>query len=233
MTQRKRGSLVYRCKLSPAVQRKLAECFAMGATARAAAPIAKVARATATLFFRKIRAKIHAERERRAPFAGTVEVDESYFHAAPGGRKARRASKVRGASTIGLFPVVGAVERETRRVITECVLRADAGTLSAFLSRYVSPDCKALFTDSFRGYNGARFAGYNHHTVNHRREFFNKKTGACTNMIESVWSRFKRHLCRFCGGWRHYFRLWLSECEFRCENKTATFFDALMKVLRA
>lgn len=53
---------IYRCKLSKPTQRRLAALFCAGASARAAAPLCGVARATATLFFRKIRAALAADK---------------------------------------------------------------------------------------------------------------------------------------------------------------------------
>lgn len=227
----RKDRIVYRCKLSFSAQTLLLKFFEIGASARASARAAGVHRHSATLFFRKLRAAIHSRRGDGRLLAGTVEVDECYL----GGAPVEVASVVKRCGDRGkqrgFFKILGGVERVTRRVRLESVSDTRGETLLRFLARYVSVGCTALLTDCFAGYNGARAAGFNHYTVNHSREFYNKKTGACTNCVEGVWSLMRRHFIRFCGGWRHNLRLWLSEMEMRVEFGVERFGGELSKLL--
>ena len=67
-----------RCRLSSYKQSKLLEMFVASVPARMAADLAEVNRHSATLFYHKIRQVIAYELEDDSPFAGEVEVDESY-----------------------------------------------------------------------------------------------------------------------------------------------------------
>ena len=107
----------------------------------------------------------------------------------------------------------------------------NSDALHGFIKRNVDTD-SIVHTDSFRAYNGLNDAGYEHLTVNHFVTFKNRKTGACTNLIESAWAVIKRHLCRFCGGWRNNLDLWLAEMEARIEHRD-NFHKYLRKALRA
>ena len=72
--------ILRRCKLSKKLQLKLLENFVSEVTARTAANLLGIQANTAALFYRKIREIIVTRLEAEAPpFAGEVEVDESYF----------------------------------------------------------------------------------------------------------------------------------------------------------
>ena len=43
-------------------------------------------------------------------------------------------------------------------------------------------------------YTGLDRAGYTHMVVNHKKNFVDPTTGACTNAVEGYWSRLKRFL---------------------------------------
>lgn len=223
-----RKTLVYRCKLSFTVQKRLLMLFCAGATARAAAASVKVQHNTAKLFFRKIRAAIRSERERvrLEKIAGTVAIDEAYFS---GFGKARR---LRGRSVAGKIPVVGVcqIENGKKRVRIERIASAKSKTLTDFAERTVSPG-SVIHTDSFKGYNHLRRYGFIHLRVNHQKEY-KARNGSCTNSIESVWSACRRHFVRFCGGYRHRIGDFLAEMEMRFESGIFDFSRDLLAILR-
>ena len=216
--------VVKRCKLSINKQKHLLMLFEAGCTGRAAARLVCVNRMTALLFFRKLRRKIHESRGREK-LSGVVEIDECYTSSGKGGRKAAR----RGRNLDGKLAFVGAISRESRKVIIERVQNTKQDTLNDFIERNVKGK-SIIHTDSFKAYNGVKAMGYKHLKVNHFLTFKNWKTKACTNLIESCWAVMRRHLNRFCGGFRNNLHLWIAEIEFRIENKDLH--RALRKVLR-
>lgn len=76
----------YRCsKISERKMRQVVRLFAHDLTASKSAEMLGLTRRSVTMLFVKIRQRIAEECERASPFAGIVEVDESYF----GARQAR------------------------------------------------------------------------------------------------------------------------------------------------
>src|SRR5260370_447180 len=101
---------IRRCKLPRKLQLRLLEDFVLQVTARSAADLHGIQANTVALFYRKIRLAIAEKLEAQAiPFAGEIEVDESYF----GG--VRKGPRGRGAA--GKVPVFGLLKRG-RTVIT-------------------------------------------------------------------------------------------------------------------
>ncbi len=70
-------------RLSKIKQERLMEHFVAGTTARCAAELIGVNRKTAAYYYHRLREIIYKAREDEMPFAGEIEVDESYF----GGRR--------------------------------------------------------------------------------------------------------------------------------------------------
>lgn len=213
--RRRRRTMIYRCRLTWTKQRLLLALFVAGSTARAAARAAGVNRDTATRIFRLLREFIALERAAIAPFFGRAEIDECYLSGGVGGRKVAK----RGVSLDGKFCVVGAAQREAnsglRRLRLKIITRVNTETLTAFARETIAPGAD-VHTDQLSAYK-LDAAGFRHFQVNHHREFRNRDTGACTNLIESAWSVLKRHFARFCGGWRHNLHLFLREVEMRWE----------------
>src|SRR5258706_470804 len=93
-----------RCKLSRKVQLRLLENFVLQVTARSAADVHGIQANTVVLLCRKIRLVIAEKLEAEAvPFAGEIEVDESYFGGVSKGRRGRGAA--------GKVPVFGLLKR--------------------------------------------------------------------------------------------------------------------------
>src|SRR5712672_673465 len=74
-------------RLSSGKQAKLIEHFVAGTTARTAAGLVRVNKTTAAYYFHRLRELISRAIAEAAPFAGEIEVDESYFG---GHRKGKR-----------------------------------------------------------------------------------------------------------------------------------------------
>ena len=184
-------------------------------------------RMTAQRIFRVFRERIALSRAAVSPFVGRAEVDECYLS---GGRGGRRVSK-QGRSLSGKFAVVGVAQREKMSGLRRLRLvgRVDCPTLTAFVVENVRRGAQ-VHTDQLPAYK-LGLVGFDHRQVNHHREYKCAATGACTNLIENAWSVLKRHLGRFCGGWRHNLILFLREIEMRWECGVATFGAALRELL--
>lgn len=110
--------------------------------------------------------------------SGIVEVDESFF------------GKQRfGSQAI----VVGAIERDTRRVRLQVIPDRAQGTLELFLSNTVRRGSH-ITTDAHAGYSDLEFYGYTHERCNHSFGHFGP-----ANMIENFWGVLKRSLRRLYG----------------------------------
>jgi transposase-like protein len=110
--------------------------------------------------------------------SGVVEVDESYF-----GKK-RYSNQV---------IVIGAIERDTKRLKLRMVANTEQPTLERFVLDNVEPG-SLVMTDCHGGYNDLNFLGYNHEVWNHSRGHY-----AGTNQIEGTWSAMKRHMRKLYG----------------------------------
>jgi transposase-like protein len=100
----------YRCsKIRERKTRRIIRYFAHDLTASKTAELVGLTRRTATVIFGKIRQRIAQACERASPFAGEVEVDESYFGA-------RRVRGKRGRGASGKTIVFG-IFKETVRSI--------------------------------------------------------------------------------------------------------------------
>jgi len=110
--------------------------------------------------------------------SGIVEVDESFF-----------GKQKYGQQTI----VVGAIERDTRRVRLQIIPDRAQDSLEGFLMSCVDR-ASHLTTDAFSGYHDLEFYGYSHERCNHSDGHFGP-----TNMIENFWGVIKRSLRRLYG----------------------------------
>ncbi len=119
----------------------------------------------------------------------TVEVDETYI----GGKRANMSKYRRmqfyhlGRGSVGKFPVVGALNRETNQVIAKVVEHTDKETLHEFINQQTTSDA-VIYTDEARCYHGLnRTYGVVCHSL---RAFVDGEIH--TNGIESFWARVKR-----------------------------------------
>jgi transposase len=195
---------VSRCRLTEKQQDRLAEFFVAGVTARSAADLLALNHKTGAFFYHRLREIIADQLTQSAPFAGEVELDESYFG---GHRKGKRG---RGAA--GKVAVFGILKRGGRvYTVVPPDLRRD--TLLPIIREKVRPD-SVVYTDSFVAYDTLDVSGFRHHRINHGEAFVQDKHNHI-NGIENFWNHAKRTLSRYNGIPRHHFELFLKEAEFR------------------
>lgn len=130
---------------------------------------------TVRRWFQRFREQIPAS---TLQLSGLIEVDESFF-----------GKQKFGAQTI----VIGAIERDTRRVRLQIIPDRAQDTLELFLSTHVARTSHIL-TDAFAGYHDLEFYGFSHERCNHSNGHFGP-----TNMIENFWGVIKRSLRRLYG----------------------------------
>ena len=193
-------------RLSRGKQTKLVEHFVAGTTARTAAGLVRVNKSTAAYYYHRLRELIYRVVAEAAPFAGEIEVDESYF----GGR--RKGKRGRGAA--GKVPVFGLLKRGGK-VYAVVIADAKATTLLPILKERIVPD-SIVYSDSLPSYNALDVAGFRHLRINHARLFADGKNHI--NGIENFWNQAKRHLRKFNGVPKKHFPLFLKECEWRFNN---------------
>ena len=128
--------------------------FALDFTASDVAKLTGLTRKTTTSIFLRLRERVAEECERRSPFGGELEVDESYFGA-------RRVRGKRGRGASGKTIVFGIFKRNGR-VYTEVVPDCRSRALPAVIRGRVELDA-VVHSDGWRGYDGLVDVGYAKH----------------------------------------------------------------------
>ncbi len=182
------------------------EHFVAGATARTASALVGVNAKTAAYYFHRLREIIYQATEDEMPFAGEIEVDESYFG---GKRKGRRG---RGAA--GKVPVFGLLKRGGK-VYAKVIPDAKGKTLMGIMENKIVPD-SIVYSDSFSSYNVLDVSDFKHYRINHSELFADGRNHI--NGIENFWNQAKRHMRKFNGVPKDHFPLFLKECEWRFNN---------------
>ena len=160
--------------------------------------------------------------ESKSPFAGEIELDESYF-----GAKRIRGKRGRGA--YGKTIVFGIYKRNGS-VYTEIVPNCSRTTLYAILKGKVTTH-STIHTDGFRSYDGIVDLGYQkHYRVNHSQDEFAIGTNHI-NGIEGFWGFAKVRLVKFRGMRKSTFYLHLKECEFRFNYRKENLYSILLKII--
>lgn len=115
---------------------------------------------------------------------GLVEGDETYV----GGRqKGRKGRSIRWSNKVC---VAGLVERKGKTNV-EVIDYVNEEALTRFVMKNVKEN-SVVYTDAFGGYNGLNYAGFEHESVNHNKEFV--RGNIHTQTIEGLWSFIKRKL---------------------------------------
>ncbi len=121
------------------------------------------------------------------PFAGPVEVDETYIGGKRKNMPKSKRKQMTGRGAVGKTAVVGAKDRDTNQVSVKVVKSTDAPTLQSFVHDRTEPDAQ-VYTDDARAYVGMDRA---HESVNHSAGEY-VRAMAHTNGMESFWAVLKR-----------------------------------------
>jgi transposase len=213
-----------RARISRAKFRQLLRLFALDLTATQITELTHLNRNTVNRYLRLIRQAVAEHCERESPFAGDVELDESYFGA-------RRVRGKRGRGARGKTIVFGIYKRNGR-VYTEIVPNCKKASLQAIIRGKVEL-AATIHTDGFRSYDGIVHMGYRkHYRVRHDRDEF-ACGSAHINGIEGFWGMAKTRLVKFRGMRQETFYLHLKECEFRFNHRTEDLYQLLLKITRS
>lgn len=215
--------LSIRTRISRAKFRQILKLFALDLTALQIARISNLNRNTAGRYLTLIRRSIALHCESESPFAGEIELDESYFGA-------KRVRGKRGRGAYGKTIVFGIYKRNGS-VYTEIVPNCSRKTLYAIIKGRVDA-ASVIHTDGFRTYDGIVDLGYQkHYRVNHSADEFAQGSNHI-NGIEGFWGIAKVRLVKFRGLSKNTFYLHLKECEFRFNYRNQDLYKVLLKITR-
>ena len=212
-----------RSRISEAKFRQLVKLFALDLDANQIAKIARLNRNTVNRYLLAIRERLAKYCQAQSPFAGEVEVDESYFGA-------KRVKGRRGRGALGKTIVFG-ILRRNGQVYTEIVPNVSRKTLHAIICGHVELN-SVIHSDSWKSYEGLVDLGYKkHYRVRHGDDEF-ATDQSHINGIESFWGYAKTRLARFRGIHRSTFCLHLKETEFRFNNRKKDLYQTILKIVR-
>ena len=214
---------IKRSRISEAKFRQILKLFILDIDATNIAKITGLNRNTINRHLLLFRERIVKLCNQTSPFAGEIEIDESYFGA-------RRIKGKRGRGAAGKTVVFGILQRGGK-VYTEIVPDCAKKTLQAIIRGKVDPN-SVIHTDYWRGYNGLVDVCYKKHfRIKHgQNEFASGKNHI--NGIESFWSFAKRRLEKFHGISKSTFNLHLKESEFRFNNRSKNMYQILLNDFR-
>lgn len=209
-----------RWRLSKYKVKKILECFCVDINATKTALLLGYNRKTIDRYFNIFREHIlEYEHQALQPFAGEIELDESYFGA-------RRVRGKRGRGAAGKTPVFGVLKRKEQVFLTVVKACSKAELMPIIKGQILEQS--TIYTDGWRAYDGLILNGYDHYRVFHSENEFAR--GKChINGIESFWSFAKRRLSKFNGICSDKFVLHLKECEFRYNNKEESLYEVMCK----
>ena len=121
----------------------------------------------------------------QAPFAGPVEVDETFVGGLEANKHGSKKLKA-GRGTVGKIAVAGVRDRETGKVQAAVVQSTNKQTLQGFVQGNIVKGA-TIYSDDASAYDGLP----NHETVKHSvGEYVRQQVH--TNGVESFWAMFKR-----------------------------------------
>ena len=203
--------------------RSLVACFAEDLPAKTAARFCCLNRNTVQRIYTLLRERIvKLALEELQPFAGEIEVDESYF-----GPTRVRGKRGRGAG--GKTPVLG-LHKRGDCVFVSIVENCSRRELMPILQGQVL-EKSDVYTDGWKAYDSLVTHGYKHHRVHHHENEFAR--GRChVNGIESFWSFAKFRLSKLRGIRRDRFLIHLKECEWRWNHRGKNLSRLILKFCR-
>ena len=161
--------------------------------------------------------------EEARPFAGEVEIGESYFGA-------RRVRGKRGRGAAGKTPVIGLLKRGGK-VFTAIVENCSRQELMPIIKGQVLSE-SIVYTDGWKSYDGLVLGGYKHHRIHHHENQFARGKNH-VNGIESFWSFTKLRLAKLRGIRSDFLLLHLKESEWRWNHRDSHLYRFLLKLLRS
>jgi len=160
--------------------------------------------------------------EEAGPFAGEIEVDESYFGA-------RRVRGKRGRGAGGKTPVLG-LHKRGDRVFVSVVANCSKRELMPILKGNVLSQGD-IYTDGWKAYDGLVTSGFRHHRVHHHENEFARGKNH-VNGIESFWSFAKFRMIKLRGVRKDMFLIHLKECEWRWNHRNDNLYKLILSNLR-
>ena len=210
--------------ISEVIFRKVLKLFCADIPALTAAGLAGLSVQSTQSLYDGLRLRILAlTMEEARPFAGEVEIDESYF-----GPRRVRGKRGRGAG--GKTPVIGLLKRGGK-VFTEIVENCSKQALMPIIKGQVLSEA-TVYTDGWKSYDGLVLDGYQHHRIHHHQNQFARGKNH-VNGIESFWSFTKLRLAKLRGIRAQYFFLHLKESEWRWNHRHDNLYLILLKNLRS
>lgn len=219
-----KNKYVKHAHISEAIFRNVLKLFCADIPALTAAGLAGLSVQSTQSLYDGLRLRILAlTLEEARPFAGEVEIDESYFGA-------RRVRGKRGRGAGGKTPVIGLLKRGGK-VFTEIVENCSKQALMPIIKGQVLSEA-TVYTDGWKSYDGLVLGGYKHHRIHHHQNQFARGKNH-VNGIESFWSFTKLRLAKLRGIRAQYFFLHLKESEWRWNHRHDNLYLFLLKNLRS
>ena len=215
-----KNKYIHHAHISEAKFRAILKLFCADVPALTAGRLAGLSKQATQRLYDRLRLRIlELAVEEAKPFAGEVEVDESYFGA-------RRVRGKRGRGAGGKTPVIGLLKRGGK-VFAEIVENCSKQALMPIVKGQVLSE-STVYTDGWKSYDGLVLGGYKHHRIHHHQSQFARGKNH-VNGIESFWSFTKSRLAKLPGIRSDYFVLHLKESEWRFNHRH----DSLYKILLA
>jgi transposase-like protein len=132
-----------------------------------------------------------------------VEIDEAKF----GRRKYNRGRLITGQW------VFGGVERQTKKMFVIPVPSRKAEVLLPLIKDHIAPG-SVIHSDCWKAYQQINKSIYQHHVVNHSKNFVDPDTGTHTQNIERLWRDIRGSIPRY-GRREEHFNHYLAEFYFK------------------